>query len=211
VAITPIEGRCRACQNELLLAEVAELGTGECPRCLRPLSPDWTPLLLEESRQADRLQERLVGSLHRLVNLPGNLELFPNSVLRNLFEEVGWDKVLAAEPDVLRGQVELVRDEVEAWAELTPEDGRRRADSIGRALQSLAGRLRATAEARRDEELAGRVPATEAAEEAREAAGRLDVTARELVAGRADPAEVHRQLDAAEAAIPQGTSAHDAT
>jgi hypothetical protein len=145
------------------------------------------------------------------VNLPGNLELFPNSVLRNLFEEVGWDKVLAVEPDVLRAQVELVRDEVEAWAELSPGDGRRRADSIGGALQSLARRLRAAAEARHEEEMAGRVPATEAAEEAREAAGRLDVTARELVAGRADPAEVHRQLDAAEAAIPQETSAHDAT
>jgi hypothetical protein len=70
--------------------------------------------------------------------------------------------------------------------------------------------LRAAAEARHEEETAGRVAATEA-EEALAAAGRLDVTARELVAGRADPAEVHRQLDAAEAAIPQETSARDAT
>jgi hypothetical protein len=131
-------------------------------------------------------------------------------VLRNLFEEVGWDKVLAAEPDVLSGQVELVRNEVESWAALIPKDGRRGADSIGRALQSLAGLLRAAAEARHREELAGRLPATEAAEGAREAAERLDVTAQELAGGRADPAEVHRQLDAAEAAIPQVTSTRDA-
>jgi hypothetical protein len=211
VAITPIEARCRACQNELLLAEIAELGTGECPRCRRPLSPDWTPLLLEETRQVDRLQERFVGSLHRLSNIPGNLELIPNSVLRNLFEEVGWDKVLAADPDLLRGQIDLLRDEVEAWTELTPQDGRRRADSIGRALQLLARRLRAAADARHEDELAGRAPATDAADEAREAAGRLDRTARELVSGGGDAGEVHRQLDAAEATIPQEASIRDAT
>ena len=211
MAITPIEARCRACRNELLLAEIGELGTGECPRCRRPLSPDWTPLLLEESRQVDRLQERFVGSLHRLANIPGNLELIPSSVLRNLFEEVGWDKVLAAEPDLLREQIDLVRYEVEGWNELTPPDGRRRADRIGRALQVLARRLRAAADARQDDELAGRAPATKAAVDAREAAGRLERTARELASGGGDAAEVHRQLDAAAATIPQEASIRDAT
>ena len=63
------------------------------------LSPEWTSMLLEQSRTADRAMTVLVRALRRLNGLPGNLELLPHSVLRNLFEEVGWEEEFSNDSD----------------------------------------------------------------------------------------------------------------
>ena len=118
----PIQARCRRCGGDFFrpffLFEVVEATTGECPRCHRPLSPDWTPVLRGEARRADAAQRQLVSALRRLVGLPGNLEILPHSVLRNLFEEIGWERALAAEPTLISEEVRRLREQVQAWERL---------------------------------------------------------------------------------------------
>ena len=94
---TPVEARCRACGGDFYLFELADEHSEQCPRCHQLLSPDWTPMLLKEAADADRLQRAFMACLRHLVSFPGNLELLPHSVLRNLFEEVGWEQDLAAD------------------------------------------------------------------------------------------------------------------
>jgi hypothetical protein len=142
VAVTPIEARCRRCHGELHLYELVEGGSGECPRCQRPLSPDWTPVVLEESKRADPALRALVASLRRLVGLPGNLDLLPSSVLRNLIQEVGWEQDLAAEPEVVGQEVRRLRRQLEAWEALDPAEQRAGQGGLAASLRALADRLR---------------------------------------------------------------------
>ena len=121
MAAAPIQARCRRCGGDFFLFEVVEAKTGECPRCHWPLSPDWNPLLFEEARRADAAQRHLVIALRRLVGLPGNLEILPHSVLRNLFEEIAWERELAGEPALIREEVRRLREQVEAWERLAPD------------------------------------------------------------------------------------------
>jgi hypothetical protein len=126
VAIQPIVAHCRHCSGELTLAEVVEEYTGLCPRCGWLLSPDWVTLLLEESRRAEQSQQDLVASLHRLVTLPGNLELTPESVLRNLMEEVDWELALRDDPALAATTVRYLREKLAQWEGLLPTPPRRR-------------------------------------------------------------------------------------
>ena len=80
------------------MAEVVEERTGLCPRYRALLTRELGPVLLEEARRAERAQMGLVGSLHRLVSLPGYLEIGPHSVFRNLLEEVNWERDLRDNP-----------------------------------------------------------------------------------------------------------------
>ena len=64
-------------------------------------------MLLEESRNADSAMKLLVRALRRLNGLPGNLELMPHSVLRNLFEEVGWEEEFATDPHYAAGRAPI--------------------------------------------------------------------------------------------------------
>jgi hypothetical protein len=84
------------------------------------LTADWTAKLLEDAAVADIAQRHLVNTLRRLRNLPGNAIVRPHSVLRNLFEEVGWQKDLAEDPEMLRGELRELRRLVAAWELLDP-------------------------------------------------------------------------------------------
>jgi RNA polymerase subunit RPABC4/transcription elongation factor Spt4 len=141
MATSPIQARCRRCQGDLYLFEVVEEKTGECPRCHSPLSPDWTPVLIDEARRADAAQRTLVASLRRLVGLPGNLDLVPYSVLRNLFEEVGWEQDLEAEPGLVQEGVRRLREQLDAWERLSPEDQEAQRGGLARTLQAWAARI----------------------------------------------------------------------
>ena len=85
------------------------IAAGTCPRCGSILTPDWTAKLLEEAARADIAQRHLVGALRNLRNLPGTLPFDPTSVIRNLFEEVGWQYDLAEDPDMLREELRELR------------------------------------------------------------------------------------------------------
>lgn len=201
-AAAPIQARCRRCQGDFFLYEVVEDQTGECPRCRWPLTPDWVPLLMEEAKRADAAQRHLVIALRRLVGVPGNLEILPHSVLRNLFEEIGWERELASEPALIREEVRRLRERVEAWERLAPEEGaseERR--SMAQALRRLGGRLRRLGRAldlSQDMEAGAQGPQSAAGQAARQAAARLDAAADAATARDDNAAELRAGLDAAE-------------
>ena len=101
MSITPIEARCRRCGGWMLTS-------------------DWTAKLLEDAAVADIAQRHLVGALRSLRNLPGNAVVRPQMVLRNLFEEVGWQKDLAEDSEMLRGELRGLRRLVAVWERLDP-------------------------------------------------------------------------------------------
>jgi hypothetical protein len=141
---SPIEALCRHCASKFDLLELTETGTGRCPFCNTLLSPDWTNVLLEQAALALRAQTSLVKALRRLNGLPGNMRLLPHSVLRNLFEEIGWEQKLAAEPSALEDEIRLIHMELEYWQHLDPAERNRR-DRVAMAdrLRALASRLHA--------------------------------------------------------------------
>lgn len=118
--VSPIEARCRRCGEGFHLFEVREQRSGRCPRCGWVLTPDWTAKLLEEAARADFAQRRLVAALRSLRNLPGNVALRPHTILRNLFEEVGWEQELAEDPEMLREELRELRRLVCTWELLDP-------------------------------------------------------------------------------------------
>lgn len=120
VAVTAIQARCRRCRQDFHLFEVLDQRDGTCPRCGWRLSHHWTATLLEQAARADIAQRHLVDALGRLRNLPGNVLLRPHIVLRNLFEEVGWDKDLAEDSDTLQEELSELRPLLAAWELLDP-------------------------------------------------------------------------------------------
>lgn len=118
--VTPIEARCRRCGDDFHLFEVRDQRLGTCPRCGWILTPDWTAKLLEDAARADIAQRHLVGALRSLRNLPGNVAVRPHTVLRNLFEEVGWQRDLVEDPGLLREELRELRRLLASWERLEP-------------------------------------------------------------------------------------------
>jgi len=115
MAVTQIDAQCRRCGDDFHLFELRDHRTGTCPRCGWSLTLDWTTLLLDEAGRADSAQRQLVGALRNLRNIPGNLVLRPQTVLRNLFEEVGWEHDLAEDPELLREELDALAGLLAAW------------------------------------------------------------------------------------------------
>jgi hypothetical protein len=61
--------------------------------------------MLEQAARADIAHRHLIGALRDLHDMPGNLLVRPQSVLRNLFEEVGWQRDLAEMPNLLEEEL----------------------------------------------------------------------------------------------------------
>jgi hypothetical protein len=120
MAVDPIEARCDRCGDDFHLFELLDDRSGTCPRCRRTLTLDWTAKLLEDAERADIAQRQLIGALRSLRNLPGNLSVRPHVILRNLFEEVGWQKDLAGDPEMLREELRELRRLLIAWELLDP-------------------------------------------------------------------------------------------
>jgi hypothetical protein len=120
MAVTPIEARCRRCRQDFHLFELLDYRGGTCPRCGSMLTPDWTAQLLEEAARADIAQRHLVGALRNLRNVPGHVVLRPHVVMRNLFEEIGWEYGMAEDPDMLREELRELRRLLQAWELLDP-------------------------------------------------------------------------------------------
>ncbi len=207
MAITPIEARCRRCHQELLLGDLRDVPDGLCPGCGYPLAPDWWDYALSQASLADPYLEKLVGVLRHLVQLPGNLELEPHSVLRNLVEEVGWEEQLAAEPDALGEEIGFLREELDRWSALAPPERRQAGSPLAGGLRRLAGRLRVLAGT---DGARGRSPAGAhsgaggAGSQARAAAQGLEEAARDVDLGVADPSQVGERVAEAEASLRGG-------
>lgn len=134
-----IEARCRHCGSVFSLRDLLLERTGRCPNCQVVLAPDWTSVLLEEAAKAESAQDLLMASLRRLAGLPGRMEVLPGSILRNLFEEIGWDEELRCDPEVVERELRLMRQELAAWERLHAEADRRREAF---RLHQLAKRIR---------------------------------------------------------------------
>lgn len=142
MALEPVQARCRGCGRELVLAELVKVGSGACPSCGELLAPGYTHLLLEEARKADALEHALVVCLQRLVGLPGNLELDPESVFRNAVARVGWEELLAADRTVMQTEAAALRPQVREWRRLPRHNRKREAPALLAGLHRLAQRLR---------------------------------------------------------------------
>src|SRR6188768_953375 len=105
MAVKPIQARCHRCQQIFHLFELLDDRSGRCPRCGWALTPDWAQELIRQAATADVAQRQLVGALRGLRNIPGNVTLLPHTVLGNLFTEVGWERDLAVEPDLLQYEI----------------------------------------------------------------------------------------------------------
>lgn len=122
----PVQARCRHCANEFPLSDLLLTVGGTCPLCGWTLSPEFTSMLREESRNADDATMLLIRALRRLNGLPGNLQLLPHSVFRNFFEEVGWEQELPKDPDYAREELRFIHLGLETWerlADLGNRDG----------------------------------------------------------------------------------------
>ena len=140
----PIEARCRHCDGEFDLSELLSERDGRCPRCTTLLSPEWTAVLLEEAREAERAEQLFVKSLRRLVGLPGNMILLPHSVLDAFWDQVGWEEALAEVPELLDEELRLARLGLERWERIRPEAPSR---APAHRFGSLVAHLRPSARA----------------------------------------------------------------
>jgi hypothetical protein len=120
----PIDARCRHCTSDFPISDLLLAVDGRCPICGWTLTPEWTIVLQEESRNADAAMMLLVRALRRLYGLPGNLQLLPHSVFRNLFEEVGWEQDLSVDPDYAGQELRLLRLQFESWERLAQQGKR---------------------------------------------------------------------------------------
>ena len=120
MAVRPIQARCRRCQQTFHLFELLDDNSGRCPRCNWALTPDWAQELIRQAAVADTAQRQLILALRGLRNIPGNVTLLPHTVLGNLFTEVGWERDIAEEPDLLRREISELRNHLGAWQRLEP-------------------------------------------------------------------------------------------
>jgi hypothetical protein len=121
MAVTPIKARCQRCHEDFHLFELLDERSGCCPRCGWTLTQDWTHKLLQDAQRADVALRHLVAALRSLHNLPGNVFVRPHTVLRNLFEEVSWQRDLATDPTLLRSELRELRRLLAEWELLDPE------------------------------------------------------------------------------------------
>jgi hypothetical protein len=120
MAVRSIQARCRRCGDDFTLADLLDDRRGVCLRCGWPLTHDWTPKLLGDAARAEAAQRQLVSALRSLRNLPGNVVVRPHTVLRNLFDEVGWQRDLAEDPELLREELRELRRALLEWELLDP-------------------------------------------------------------------------------------------
>jgi hypothetical protein len=80
-------------------------------------SPEWEPVLIDASQRAELAQQQLVRALQSFAELPGNLEVVPSSVLRNLLQ-IPWSRELAITADLQIGEVAFLRSLLDEWQQL---------------------------------------------------------------------------------------------
>lgn len=138
MATHPILVRCRHCHKESTLAEIAGERTGVCPWCLRLYVPEWSAVLLEQSRRAEHAQQELLYALRLLTRLPGNLEIVMTSILRNLLEEIDWEPHIAAEPGLTEETIVYMSDRLQEWQRIEEELRKNKRAHHGEGERSLA-------------------------------------------------------------------------
>ena len=123
---------------------------------------------------------------------PETSELLPHSVLRNLFEEVGWEEDLAREAKVMSEELQRIQEELhssESLASISEREG------LARRLRMLAVQLRRLGRMR--QELGTNDQGAMAQPGAEQAADALETLAGNLNNGSVSAMEIGESLGAA--------------
>lgn len=183
-----IRGHCRNCHFFFDLAEIVRAAflEGRCPNCGQPLATD-RRLFLKTAARTVLAHEKLVESVRALVAIPGNFELIPHTLVRDLLEDIDWEDRIAQDRELVQLEMEALQRYLREWTKLEGESGTARRLEIGAHLSRLADALR---------RLAGRVQAREG--EAMEAAAtRIDNVAASMDAERSSEEDLRAALTSA--------------
>lgn len=204
-----IRGRCRFCRLDFYLSELAHSPEGRCPRCGRRLSPAYTTMVVREAARVCRAHSELLEAVRLLVSLPGNLELIPHTLVRDLLEEVDWQEQIAEDRELIRREIDELERMARSFARVVGDGGddhvefrtglRRLAQLLTRHADRLDARHQRASEAAGPELSVG---ATDTgADPVRAADGRLEALSAEDRTNGDRPGDTAEALDAARASI----------
>ncbi len=86
--MTPVLAWCDRCGGGFPLFAIVQHGTGACPHCRQPLASDPTATLVEWAAVVDAAYGRLVTAVQQLEQLPGQLRVNTDQLLRSLAEDL---------------------------------------------------------------------------------------------------------------------------
>ena len=114
--VAPIQARCKRCRRDFYLFELVDRRNTTCPRCGWALT-DSPHVLLEEARRVDAAQRALVNALQRVHAAHGVLSILPHTVLRNIFEEVDWQRPFQESETLVNEELAHLDKHREGWLE----------------------------------------------------------------------------------------------
>ena len=120
-----IRAHCRACHYSIYLTEFVRSPFLEthCPSCGRDLAENDPQRVRREAARAVRAHDDLVESVRFLVNVRGNLELVPHTLVRELFEEIDWrhDEIVE-DRELIEREIEALERYLETFSELVDSE-----------------------------------------------------------------------------------------
>jgi hypothetical protein len=159
-----IRAHCRACHYSIYLSEFVRSPFLEthCPSCGRDLAENDPQRVRREAARAVRAHDDLVESVRFLVNVRGNLELVPHTLVRELFEEVDWrhDEIVQ-DRELIEREIEALERYLETLSELVDsqeeegqeeEDRRRQLRDRLRRLSPVLRRFAGVSDGREQEQ-----------------------------------------------------------
>ena len=203
-----IRARCRFCRLDFYLSELTRSQEGRCPRCGRRIAPAYTAMVVREAGRVCQAHRVLLDAVRLLVSVPGNLELIPHTLVRDLLEEVDWQEQIAEDRDLIRREIDELERMARSFAQVVGSNGddhvefrtglKRLAQLLTRHADRLEARHRHPSER-------GVEPVIAAAESGdapvRAAATRLSAISDSDDAGRDGHGDAADALDAARASI----------
>lgn len=140
-----IRAHCRACHFSIYLEVLvrAPFLEAHCPNCGRDFVEREPQRMRREAARAVRAHDDLVESVRYLVGLPGNLELIPHTLVRELFDEIDWrhDEIVA-DRELIQREIEALERYLDMWCELVSSDDSDGREELRDRLRRLAARLR---------------------------------------------------------------------
>ena len=105
-----IRAHCRNCHFFFDLAEIvrATFLEGHCPNCGQPLATD-RRLFLKTAARTIIAHQEFVESVRALVAIPGNFELLPHTLVRDLLEHIDWEDRIAQDQELVQLEIQALQ------------------------------------------------------------------------------------------------------
>ena len=192
-----IRGHCRNCHYFFDLAEIvrASFLEGHCPNCGQPLATD-RQLFLTTAARTLRAHQEFVENVRALVAIPGNFELIPHTLVRDLLEDIDWEDRIARDRELVQLEIQALQRYLRDWTTLEGNAERAQRSEIRAHLGHLADALR---------RLAGQVKAREGAA-MMAASDRIETVATSMEDGWSNEEALRAALRSAEESIESGRS-----